>query len=139
MPVVACPKSEQGTPPYLIPLCSRAFAPRVREIEWSRDLREFCNLKLGDRILKKKWLGPRPEGVPPGGRMLTFEKNKLFFAKVKSLSDKLSNKESNKEQNRDKECQNARHFGKVGVEWQDFARPCRTRTALVGTSCPTMI
>jgi hypothetical protein len=70
-------------------VCSRALAPRAREIGWSRDLREFCNLKLGDRILKKKWFGPRPEGVPPIRAMLTFEKNKLFFAKVKSLSDKL--------------------------------------------------
>jgi hypothetical protein len=78
-------------------------------------------------------------GAFPAGVLLIFRKNKLFFAKVKSLSDNLSNKESNKEQNRDKECQNARHFGKVGVEWQDFARPCRTRTVLVGTSCPTMI
>ena len=78
-------------------------------------------------------------GAFPAGAMLIFRKNKLFFAKVKSLSDNLSNKESNKEQNRDKECQNACHFGKVGVEWQDFARPCRTRKALVGTTCPTMI
>jgi hypothetical protein len=81
----------------------------------------FRNLKLGDRILKKKWLGPRPEGVPPIRSMLSFRKNKLFFAKVKSLSDNLSNKESDKAQNRDKECQKARHFGRVGVEWQDFA------------------
>ena len=97
------------------------------------------NLKLGDRILKILRLGPPSVGVCPAAAMLSFRKNKLFFAKVKSLSDKLSNKESDKAQNRDKECQNARHFGKVGVEWQDFARPCRTRTVLVGTSCPTMI
>ena len=61
-------------------------------------------------------------GAFPAAAMLIFRKNKLFFAKVKSLSNKLSNKESNKEQNRDKECQNARPFGRVGVEWQDFAR-----------------
>ena len=61
-------------------------------------------------------------GAFPAGVLLIFRKNKLFFEKVKSLSNKLSNKESNKEQNRDKECQNARHFGRVGVEWQDFAR-----------------
>ena len=78
-------------------------------------------------------------GAFPAAAMLIFRKNKLFFSKVKSLSDNLSNKESNKEQNRDKECQNACHFGKVGVEWQDFAHPCRTRTALVRTTCPTMI
>ena len=61
-------------------------------------------------------------GAFPAAAMLIFRKNKLFFEKVKSLSNKLSNKESNKEQNRDKECQNARPFGRVGVEWQDFAR-----------------
>ena len=60
-------------------------------------------------------------GAFPAGVLLIFRKNKLFFAKVKSLSDKLSNKESDKAQNRDKECQKARHFGRVGVEWQDFA------------------
>ena len=60
-------------------------------------------------------------GAFPAEAMLIFRKNKLFFAKVKSLSDNLSNKESDKAQNRDKECQKARHFGRVGVEWQDFA------------------
>ena len=82
----------------------------------------FCNLKLGDRKVKKLRLETRPVGVCPVAAMLSFRKNKLFFAKVKSLSDNLYNKESDKAQNRDKECQKARHFGRVGVEWQDFAR-----------------
>ena len=61
---------------------SRALAPRAREIGWSRDLREFCNLKLGDHKMKKKWLEAFEVGVPPLRAMLTFEKNKLFFRKL---------------------------------------------------------
>ena len=57
--------------------------------KWSRDLREFCNLKLGGEFLSFLWQAARPEGVCRDRCMLIFEKNKLILAKVQSWVDQL--------------------------------------------------